>query len=61
MTELCRCNNCYTILIDENPKVDATKHDLQGNEQSMAYIEVGENEYAWCCPKCETDGFLIDI
>jgi hypothetical protein len=58
--ELCICNNCDTILIDENPQVDAKKHKLKGGEQSMVFIE-SEGDFIWACPRCETDGFLADL
>lgn len=27
-TELCKCNNCNSIMYDENPQVGATKIDV---------------------------------
>jgi hypothetical protein len=31
--ELCICNNCDTVLIDENPQVGAKKHKLKDIER----------------------------
>ncbi len=56
-TELCKCNNCGNILIDENPQVDAIKYDLNGSELEMVKDEDGY----WACPICLTDDYLIDL
>jgi hypothetical protein len=55
---LCKCNNCENILIDQNSQVDATEHELKGNEIEMQY---NEKEGIWVCPICETDGYLTDL
>lgn len=64
MENLCRCNNCNNILLDENPQVDAIKHELKGGELLMIQINIGDgnngDEYIWACPICGTDGFLTD-
>lgn len=59
--ELCICNNCNTILIDENPQVGAKKHKLKGYEQSMERVEKSEGEFIWACLRCGTDGNLADL
>jgi hypothetical protein len=60
-TELCKCNNCDRLLIDENPQVDAQKIEV-GNVRvhSMEWIDEGENSF-WACPYCLTDAYLTDI
>lgn len=58
--KLCKCNNCGTILIDENPQIGAIEHELTGEEKTMIQFEAFGDLY-WGCPKCETDDFLIDI
>jgi len=60
-TELCKCNNCERLLIDENPQINAEKIEV-GNMKvhSMEYIEE-ENEGYWACPHCLTDAYLTDI
>lgn len=35
MVHLCKCNNCNSILIDENPQVDAPLYDLKDYPQAM--------------------------
>ncbi len=55
---LCKCNNCENILIDENPQIKASEFPLKGNELNMIWCE---SENAWVCPKCLTDGYLTDI
>jgi hypothetical protein len=60
---LCKCNNCDNILIDQNPQINAKEYPLTGEELEMQYIEedaAGEKNY-WVCPICLTDGFLIDM
>ncbi|HEY8365053.1 MAG TPA: hypothetical protein VIK84_05725 [Haloplasmataceae bacterium] len=59
---LCKCLNCESIIIDQNPQVNATLHNLTGNELEMEKIKgEEEGEYFWGCPKCKTDAYLIDI
>jgi hypothetical protein len=59
-TELCKCNNCGNILIDENPQVDRIKYEINGNELNMVqYIDNGD--LFWACPVCKTDGYLVDL
>jgi hypothetical protein len=58
--ELCQCNSCDAILIDENPQVDAPLLDVPVGALSMVQLE--ENgEFFWACPNCETDEFLTDL
>lgn len=71
MTPLCRCNNCETILVDENPQIHADLHQVYVNESgqwidgkgqevaSMEYFEEEGGRYIGC-PICETDGYLTD-
>ena len=67
MENLCKCSNCESVLIDENPQVDAIKYELKGGELSMIQVNLGndgdsvDDEIIWACPICETDGFLADI
>jgi len=53
---LCKCNNCESILIDMNPK-DDTEYQITGNELEMKW---DEKEFAWVCPLCMTDAYLTD-
>ena len=56
-TELCKCNNCDSILYDENPQVGATKYLPPKGVESMELID----QEFWGCPICKTDEFLIDL
>ena len=59
---LCKCNNCDSILIDQNSQVGAKELELTGNELEMQYTKDKETgDYFWACPLCETDGYLIDL
>ncbi len=66
---LCKCNNCNSILIDQNPQVNAKEFYLKGTELEMQYnpglrMEDGDedvdNERFWVCPICMTDNYLVD-
>lgn len=64
---LCKCNNCDTILLDQNPQIDAERYEVNGNfsetfgtVEEMQYDDSGENGY-WICPICETDEYLRDL
>jgi len=57
---LCKCNNCETVMIDENPQTNAEKHPLTGKEVEMEYFyEKGDR--CWGCPVCKTDAYLKDL
>jgi hypothetical protein len=64
---LCKCNNCENVLIDQNPQINAFEHKLKGNELEMQFFgggvkdKNGAEENYWGCPICLTDDFLIDI
>lgn len=55
---LCKCNNCESIMIDQNPQVDAKECELTGKEIKMQYVS---KEGIWVCPICKTDGYLTDL
>jgi len=59
---LCKCNNCDSILLDQNPQIGAKEHDLgqYPNIKHMQY-ETDENGGFWTCPICETDAYLTDL
>ena len=61
---LCKCNNCDTILLDQNSQINAEQHlvDLTKVE-TMQYMKdenTQDQEYFWACPICMTDSFLTD-
>ena len=64
-TNLCKCNNCESILIDQNPQIGAKEYELTGKELEMQYtgglIEFENYDPHWICPICMTDGYLVDI
>lgn len=62
IANLCKCNNCNSILIDQNSQIGAKEYELKGEEIEMQYCtdEQGENGF-WACPICETDEYLIDL
>ena len=58
---LCKCNNCDSILLDQNPQTEAIKHELgkYPTIKHMRYIQGEENSF-WACPICKTDEYLTD-
>ena len=61
---LCKCTNCETIMFDENPQVNAKKYLVKNNKTHLNEdVETmgNDNEGYWCCPKCNTDEYLIDL
>jgi len=72
---LCQCNNCGNIFIDQNSQIGAKQYRVDTTKVSdLQYIseendmtdplkkksEIDSNEYFWGCPICETDGYLND-
>lgn len=70
MTKLCICNNCLSVMVDENPS-DRAEFETKNLELvDMEFLtedslEPGEDEDQgagfWGCPKCLTDGYLMDV
>jgi hypothetical protein len=58
MANLCKCNNCDNILIDNKPKENAPEFNLIGIELNMMWSVM---EQAWVCPICVSDNYLTDI
>lgn len=50
MHTVCICNNCYSLLNDDNQQTGAlqTRHSFDAMKDAE-------------CPKCKTDGFLADL
>ena len=62
-TELCKCNNCNSIMYDENPQVGATKIDVTTIDIEILPMELlneGGDSF-WGCGNCQTDAYLTDI
>ena len=57
---LCKCNNCGSVLIDENPQYGAVFHPVPTNAIEMEYITNDDGSF-WACPNCQTDEYLIDL
>lgn len=58
-TQLCRCNNCGTIMIDENPD-DQPELTAPENVKNMKELnDIGG--FYWACPECLTDEYLQDM
>lgn len=54
---LCKCLNCDTTLIDENPQIGAIEKITPDNTQDMS-----RNDEGYCvCPNCGVDDYLIDL
>ena len=62
---LCKCNKCGNILIDQNPQIDAKEYPLTGKELEMKWtgglVEFQDDDPHWVCPVCMTDDYLIDL
>ncbi len=66
---LCKCNKCDAVLIDQNPQIGAAEYDLEeggyatgvGEVDEMQYLKDNGGDMFWACPNCETDEYLIDL
>lgn len=66
-TELCKCNNCETIMVDENPQVGAKRYLVRDGKthlnevvEQMERLDDMGTEF-WGCPNCLTDEYLTDL
>lgn len=57
---LCKCLECDTVLIDQNPQTGAKLYKLPDNATNMQYMDDDDGGW-WACPICETDENLIDL
>lgn len=59
-TQLCICNECNTVMVDENPS-DQPEFETDGyNVMGMAHID-DEGYLFWVCPVCMVDDNLMDV
>ena len=59
---LCVCDNCMSLLYDENPADEATKFDMKSVPEGMVVLSMDRHEDGYpVCPICGTDEFLMDI
>jgi len=63
MINLCKCNNCDSILIDKNPQINAKEYDEKSDDviKASEMIQLDDDGYYWACPVCMTDEFLDDL
>ena len=57
--KLCKCNNCDSIMYDENPQIGAKEVEVPEGTINMVQYE-DEGGFAWGCPTCG-DGHLVDM
>lgn len=57
---LCFCNNCNNILIDNNSQFGATLYKQVDNAKEMTELK-DEGGYFWVCPTCLVDDYLTDL
>lgn len=57
--KLCFCNGCDCLLEDMNPQTGA----IEFPEILLPALIMIKDEHGngWCCPYCNTDGYLMDI
>lgn len=59
---LCKCNNCGSILYDENPKIGAKEKETDKINQEILPMELlNDGETYWGCGNCQTDAYLTDF
>lgn len=56
---LCKCNKCNIVLIDQNPQINAPEFEIPEQAQEMQFMD--KDGGFWACPVCEDDGNLMDI
>ena len=54
---VCKCNNCETVMFDENPSTNLVDIDLI--DEPIENMETTDNG-VWGCPNCRTDEYLTD-
>ena len=58
---LCICNNCLTIMYDENPQSKAKRYNIEGLYVSHMKSHKDDAGWNYACPRCETDEYLMDL
>lgn len=60
---ICKCNNCGTLMYDENPQTDQPKIDVSNLPLEIYPMELLEEdgESYRGCGHCQTDGYLVDV
>lgn len=57
-SQLCKCTNCSTIMIDANPD-EQPEFEVKSEYKEMEWFT--DDGGFWGCPVCYTDEYLIDI
>ena len=58
---LCKCNRCGLVMVDQNPQINAKKYKVDVNKfADMQYLKDNGGDYFWACPTCESDEYLTD-
>lgn len=57
--QLCKCNNCDTVMYDENPSEQPELKVPEGTRSMEKFDDEGES--VWGCPECKTDEYLTDF
>lgn len=59
---LCKCNNCGTVMIDQNPQTGAPifKADTMKIADMQYMLDDDTKDGFWGCGICETDSYLTD-
>lgn len=55
LVNLCQCNNCGGIFIDQDSKTNDQYLVQEGKYTNLQY-----KEDVWVCPVCDTDGYLTE-
>lgn len=55
---LCKCNNCDSILLDQNPQIGAKEQDTKDYPTIKNMMWKKDH---WVCCICKTDSYLIDL
>lgn len=55
---LCKCNNCDSILLDQNPQIGAEEKET-ADYSTIKNMMWKENH--WTCCVCQTDDYLTDL
>jgi hypothetical protein len=59
MNYICKCNNCGSFLLDENPQVHAPQFHISPSFAVQPMEK--DDEGNWVCPICMTDSYLSDV
>lgn len=57
MVNLCKCNNCSNVLVDNNPQVNSPLFEWPFGVDEL----VLKDNSGWVCPNCNEDGYIVDI